>query len=139
MKLRVSTMVLLAAGAGAISFSSLPAKEMPSAKSAEKLARALEGRTAGQRANCVPNLHGQARMQVIDDGTILFRDGGTIYLQRPAGGCPGIESRGYTLISRRAGQHQICSGDIQQLVDLETGIQGGTCVFSEFVPYRKAR
>lgn len=139
MKLRVSTMVLLAAGAGAISFSSLPAKESPSAKSAEKLAKALEGRTAGQPAMCVPNLHGQARMQVIDDGTILFRDGSTIYLQRPAGGCPGIESRGYTLVSRKVGQHQICRGDIQQLVELQTGIQGGTCVFSEFIPYRKIR
>lgn len=138
MKLRFSAMIGLAAAAGAISFSSLPAKEAPSAKSAQKLATALQGRTAGQPTNCVPNLHGQVKMNVIDDGTILFRDGSTVYLQRPAGGCPGLESRGYTLVSRRVGQHQICQGDIQELVDLQTGIQGGSCVFSDFVPYRKA-
>ena len=78
-------------------------------------------------------------MQVIDDNTILFRDGGTIYLQRPRSTCRGIEYGGYTLVSRMYGDQRLCSGDIQQLVELQTGIHGGTCVFSQFVPYRKGR
>lgn len=137
MKFRVSAMIGLAAAAGVISFSSLPAKEMPNAKSAQELAKALQGRTAGQPVSCIPNFRGQARMEVIDDRTILFKDGGTVYLQRPHGGCRGIDHGGYTLVSHKVGEHRICSGDIQQLVELQTGIHGGHCVFSQFVPYRK--
>ena len=138
MTLRVSAMIGLAAATGALSFSSLPAKEVPSAKSAQQLARALQGRAAGQPVSCIPNFRGQARMEVIDDNTILFRDGGTVYLQRPRSSCAGIDHGRFTLVSRLYGDQRLCSGDIQQLVDLQTGFFGGSCVFSEFVPYRKA-
>jgi hypothetical protein len=137
MKPRVSAMVLLAATAGALSISSLPARETPSEKSAQELARALQGRTAGQPVTCIPNFRGQARMEVIDDGTILFREGSTLYLQRPSSECRGIDDGGYTLVSRHYGNQQLCSGDIQQLVELTTGIQAGSCTFGPFVPYRK--
>jgi hypothetical protein len=76
-------------------------------------------------------------MQIIDDWTILFRDGRTIYVQNPRGGCPGIGSRRNILVNRVFGTNQLCSGDISHLLDPVSGIQGGACVFGDFVPYTK--
>jgi hypothetical protein len=138
MKLRVSAILLLAATTGAFTFAALPAREAPAAKSAQELARALEGRTAGRPVTCIPNFRGQARMQVLDDQTIIFRDGATVYLQRPRSQCNGLDNGGYALVTKLHGSQQICAGDIHQLIDLTTGVYGGSCVFSDFVPYRKA-
>ena len=88
MKLRVSTLLLFGGTAAALSFSSLPAKETPSTEATQKLAQALQGRTPGKPVNCIANLRGGAQMSVIDDTTILFREGNTVYVQKPEGGCP---------------------------------------------------
>jgi hypothetical protein len=77
-------------------------------------------------------------MQVIDDYTILFRDGGIVYVQNPRGGCSGLGSGRYTLVTRQFGTSQLCSGDINRVVALSTGMGGGSCVFSPFIPYTKA-
>ncbi len=77
-------------------------------------------------------------MRVIDDWTILFRDGRTIYVQTPRGGCPGIGSGSTTLVTRLRGSTDLCDGQINKLVDVSTGIGGGACVFGPFVPYTRA-
>ncbi|HXG80300.1 MAG TPA: hypothetical protein VNJ05_00705 [Sphingomicrobium sp.] len=135
MKLRVPIFVLL--GATVVAGTALAAKDSPNPKDAKELAEALAGRSAGAPVDCMPNLHGTGRMEVINDDTILFRSGGTLYLQNPRGGCPGIKNGQYTLVIRQVGAHQVCRGDIHQLVDLRTGVHGGACVFGPFVPYRK--
>jgi len=76
-------------------------------------------------------------MQIIDDGTILFRGNRTIYLQTPPGGCFGTSNQLNTLVTQVWGTNQLCQGDINRLVDLSTGIGGGSCVFGPFVPYTK--
>lgn len=136
MKLRVATIIVV--GALAIAGTAISAKDARTAKDAKELAEALEGRVAGASVDCMPNLHGQGRMEIIDDNTILFRSGSTLYLQSPRGGCPGIKNGQYTLVLHQVGAHQVCRGDIHQLVNLQTGVKGGGCVFSEFIPYRKA-
>ena len=70
---------------------------------------------------------------------ILFRDGRTVYLQKPRGGCPGLGAAAYTLVTRPFGTTELCDGDISHTVDLVSGIQGGACVFGPFVPYTKPR
>lgn len=137
MQLGISA-VGLACAAALAACASIAASDTSDAKGAAKLAQALEGRTAGAPVNCMPNLHGQGRMEVIDDNTLLFRDGSTVYVQRPKGGCPGLADGRYTLVLRQVGAHQVCQGDIHQLVDLRNDVQGGACVFGPFVPYRKA-
>jgi hypothetical protein len=101
-----------------------------------ELAKALAGRVAGTPIRCIPTYRADD-MQIIDDWTILFKDGSTIYLQNPRGGCPGIGSHRNILISRPMPSNQLCSGDIQQLFDPVSNIGGGACVFSDFVPYTK--
>lgn len=137
MMLRISTCALVGVAA-MVAGSTTAAKESPDPKHAKELALALQGRTAGEPVNCMPSLRGMNRMQIIDDNTILFRDGSTVYLQKPRGGCSGIENGRYTLVIRQVGAHQVCRGDIHELVDLQNDIKGGTCVFGPFVPYRKA-
>lgn len=101
-----------------------------------KLAKALAGRTAGPAVRCVPNFRNNA-MNVIDDQTILFGQGKTIYLQKPSGGCPSARLGGYSLVSRQFGSNRACQGDINEVVDVRSGVTVGSCVFTSFVPYTK--
>lgn len=112
-------------------------KDSYSAKSAEKLGKALAGRTAGAPVSCIGNMRG-SDMQVIDDNTILFKEGGTVYVQKPRGGCHGLGSSNYTLVTRIAGSNRLCRGQIGEIVDRVSGFTYGSCVFDDFVPYRKA-
>jgi len=108
-----------------------------SPKAQKELNEALAGHTPGPSVDCLP-IWRTANMQIIDDWTILFRDGRTVYVQNPRGGCTGLANGSYTLVTRQFGVNQMCSGDINLTVDLRTGMNGGACIFSPFVPYTKA-
>jgi hypothetical protein len=107
-------------------------------KSTQALAKALAGRTPGPATRCVNNFR-SSDMKIIDDGTILFGDGKTIYLQRPVGGCPGLHVGGNTLVARQFATNRLCQGDINEVVDARNGITIGSCVFEDFVPYTRTK
>ncbi len=138
MNLRASTLIAVSGAALLASCTSTPVQEVRSPKAQKELTEALAGRTVGPPVNCLPNWR-TSNMQIIDDYTILFRDGRTVYVQNPKGGCNGIGSGAYTLVTRQFGTAQMCRGDINRVVDLRTGMGGGSCVFSEFVPYTKPK
>lgn len=137
MKLRIC-LAALSGAALLLSCTSTPYQETRSPRAARELASALAGRTPGKPVDCIPNYR-STNMQIIDDFTILFHDGRTVYVQNPRGGCRGIASHNNILVTELRGTSQLCSGQINQLVDLQSGIGGGACVFSEFVPYTKPR
>ena len=118
------------------SCSTAPAEYTRTAEAQQELNKALAGHVAGKPINCIPNYRA-TDMHVIDDWTILFESGRTIYLQTPRGGCPGIDTQRNTLVTRLTGTTQLCSGDIHELVDLPLGMRSGSCVFGPFVPYTK--
>ena len=120
------------------SCSTAPVQETRSPKAARELADALAGRTPGPPLRCIPNYRAN-QMQVIDDFTILFRDGRTVYVQNPRGGCRGLGLGGYTLVTRQFGTSELCQNDINHTVDLQTGMQGSACIFGPFVPYTKPK
>lgn len=130
--------VLPAIGLAAIlaSCSTAPAPQGRSASAQKELDEALAGRVAGPPVRCLPSYRAD-QMQIVDDWTILYRDGRTIYVQTPRGGCPGISSGRNTLVVKLRGTTDLCDGQINELVDLSTGMQGGACVFGPFVPYTK--
>ena len=132
MNLRISSLVA-ASGAALLLSSTAPATQDAPHPSAEKVAKALAGRTAGAPLSCISD---RAKMQVVDDWTILYRDRGIVYVQRPSGGCHGL-SNSMSLVRNQFVTTRICRGDINQIVDLRTGFGTGACVFTEFVPYRK--
>ena len=128
--LAAGTAILLAA------CSTAPAEQTRSPRAAQELADALAGRVAGPPQRCITTYRA-TKVNAIDDFTILYDQGSTIYVQNPRGGCPGIGSRRNILVNRVFGTNQLCSGDISHLLDPVSGIQGGACVFGDFVPYTK--
>jgi hypothetical protein len=112
-----------------------PYDRAPGQGAQRELAEALAGRTPGPAQRCISNFELRS-MQVIDDNIILFRKGGTVYIQRPRNGCPGIASGSRTLVTRPLGS-QLCAGDLNYTVDLSSGIRGPACVFGPFVPYTR--
>lgn len=136
MKRQTNAVLALSAALTLASCSTAPAQEARSPRAQRELAEALAGHTPGPAVRCIPTFRAD-RMQVIDDYTILFRDGRTIYVQNPRGGCPGIGSGSRTLVTRPFGSNQLCDGDLNHTVDLVSRIQGGACVFGPFVPYSR--
>ena len=135
MKLRWQAIALCGA-ALLSSCSAAPAEQARNPKAADELAKALSGRVPGKPQRCIFN-DSSVETIVIDDSTILFRDGRTVYVQHPPGGCSGLGNRSRTLVTRPVGS-QMCQDDINHVVSLGSRMGGPTCVFGPFIPYRKA-
>jgi len=116
---------------------SAPEQINHSPKAQKELAKALAGRAPGRAVTCIRNYPAN-QMHIVDDWTILFDQGGTVYVQNPRGGCPGIGTPGNVLITRSVGTNSTCSGDIGNIVHLPSGNGRGSCIFGPFVPYTKA-
>ena len=79
-------------------------------------------------------------MVVIDENTILFRDGANrVWRTEMRGPCNGLGRPGTALLTKQYGSSGLCSGEIAQVVDTSTGSPIGSCVLSDFVPYRRPR
>ena len=132
---------IILSGIAVSSCSTAPAEQSSrSPEASQKLTDALAGRVAGTPQRCISNFP-TAEMRVIDDFTILYTEGGrsTVYVQNPRGGCPGLASGSRTLVARQVGTSQMCDGDINELIDLQSRTSGGACVFGPFVPYTRPR
>ncbi len=101
-----------------------------------QLTRMLEGREAGPPVRCVNQRDLRGTRSA--DGAIVF-DGprNTLYVNRPAGGCPSLDF-GRVLVTRSA-TGRLCSGDIARVVDPLTRSMHGSCGLSEFTPWRRPR
>lgn len=100
-----------------------------------QLAKELHGLTAGPTVSCV-NMGDLRGNRSVGEGVILF-DGpaGTVYVNRPAAGCPALGSS-RALITKTAGT-QLCRGDIANVVDPGAGFSYGGCTLGDFTPYRR--
>ena len=131
--------IIMAAGALILaSCSTATSAPTRSPRAAKELADALAGRVAAPPQRCISNFP-QVEVQTIDDWTILYKEGSTIYVQNPRGGCSGLASGARTLVTRQVGTSQMCDGDINQTVDLLSRTGGAACVFGPFIPYTRAR
>ena len=117
--------------------STAPAQQSRSPQASRELADALAGRVAGPPQRCITTYR-TTSVHPIDDWTILYDQGSTIYVQNPRGGCPGV-GRGNDILVTRQTSTQICDGDIARTVDLTSRVEGGGCVFGPFVPYTRPR
>ena len=98
--------------------------------------RALAGKAAGKVEQCLP-LHRSRDMEVIDDHTILFRDGRTVYVNTTLGDCNNMSDDSYALVTRNVGP-QLCRGDLATVTDASSGMTVGSCSLGDFVPYSPA-
>lgn len=99
-----------------------------------RLDKLLAGKTPGEPRRCLP-MYRTRDMVVIDDYTIAFRDGRTVYVNQPLGGCGRLGSGNYALVTRTFGS-ELCRGDIAQVVDTGSRMFAGSCAMGDFIPYR---
>jgi hypothetical protein len=99
------------------------------------LAQKLAGRVAGPPQTCVTRF-GEQNLHALDEGTLVYGDGETIYVnQLPPGSCPGIKPLN-TLIVDGSG-NQICRGDRVRALEIGAIIPGAPCNLGDWIPYRK--
>ena len=130
--------LILAAGVLAACTASLAQPYQRTARQENELRRALAGKVAGKPVDCLPSFR-SSDMQVVDDNTILFRDGRRTYVQAPRGGCAPLGSGHYTLVTHSFGGMGLCRGDIARVVDLQNGFTVGSCALDSFVPFERPR
>ena len=121
------TSVLLAAA---------PAGAAPRLDPEQKLARAIEGRVAGEPVRCL-SLSKVRSSRIIEGIAIIYRAGGTLYVNRPRAGAESLDRwdgiRPLPIASR------LCSIDVVELYDSSAGRDSGSVVLGDFVPYRKPK
>ena len=95
----------------------------------------LAGKVAQAPISCLPHFR-SGDMRTIDENTILFRDGAhRTYVSHMQGGCTGLPTGHYALVTHQFGSADLCRGDIAQVVDTVARIPVGSCVWGDFVPY----
>ncbi len=106
-----------------------------SLKAQQTLDRYLSGKVAGAPQACLP-FYRSDDMIVVDDRTILFRDGSRrIWRNDPVGGCSGLGRPGTALVTRSFGGTGLCRGEIANIVDTTSGMFVGSCSLGDFVPF----
>ena len=121
--------------AGTLLLGAASAQAEPVNREAE-LARALEGRVAGEPVDCI-SLNRVRSTRVIPGTAIIYEVGNTLYVNRPRAGARSLD-RWDALVSRPFG-NQLCSVDVIQLYDTSSRITHGAVFLDEFVPYRRVR
>lgn len=102
----------------------------------EQLAKMLEGRVAGKPVNCIP-LSQTSDTTVINKTAIVYRVGGTLYVNRPTNA--DMLDNDDILVTRLWGS-QLCSVDTVQLHDRSTPhMWNGFVGLREFVPYTRKK
>lgn len=101
-----------------------------------RLAALTAGKAAGPPLTCLRREETRD-LEVIDNTTIAFRSGRTLYVNKLASACAGLDGS-YALLTRSLGG-ELCRGDIADIADLTTRTIVGSCSLGEFVPYGPPR
>jgi len=103
----------------------------------ERLAKALEGRVAGEPVDCITQ-RDIRNSHIFDRIGILYEmNNGTYYLNRPTSGASSL-SWGDVLVTDTHSD-RLCSVDIVHLYDTTSRMQTGSVGLDKFVPYAKPK
>jgi len=125
--------MILAGAALALSGATVATAATPAEKGEARLARMLEGRTAGEPVKCISALRSN-RIRVIEHVGIVYDAGDTIYVARATN--PGALDHWDVPVIDRFGS-QLCSNDVIRTVDRNAGYVTGPVFLDDFVPYTK--
>ncbi len=103
-------------------------------RSEVQIAKALEGRVAGEPRNCLSPQ--ESRMSHNYDGAVLFRKNSRVTYLNEMNGCPLLRD-GDILKTRLYGSARLCRGDIAVIIDGAGRYEKGACSYGDFVPYEK--
>jgi hypothetical protein len=127
------SLISLAFGALLLSTSAAAA---PRLQPEQQLARAIEGRVAGEPVNCI-NLRNVRSTKIIDRTAIVYEAGNTVYVNRPRNGARSLDQ--WDVLVTKTHSSQLCSIDVVQLYDTGSRMQTGFVFLGDFVPYRRVR
>ena len=102
----------------------------------EQLAKALEGRVAGEPVRCISYSRINSS-RIIEGAAIIYDAGGTLYVNRPDSGAEALDDNDI-LVTRLHGS-QLCDNDVTELVDRSSRMMSGLVFLGEFVPYKKVK
>lgn len=126
---------LLLSGAALASCTTAPPAPTRDARAQAQYEQLVRGKVAQAPISCVPN-YNTNDMVVIDGRTIAFRVGSrTSYVAHLSPGCELIGGGNYALVSRQFGGGGTCRGDIQQVLDVSSRMNVGSCTIAEIIPY----
>ena len=110
----------------------------PATRSAEAQAefqKLIAGKVAGRPLTCLQSYR-SGEMVTIDNSTVAFKNGSTVYVNHLIGECSGLKSGWSTLVTRSSGPG-MCRGDIADVADVRTGMVVGSCAIGDFTPYTR--
>jgi hypothetical protein len=100
-----------------------------------ELAKALEGRVAGEPQSCISSSFTNGP-QVISDKTLLYRPvGKTVWRNDIIGSCPSLGPNETIVLEIYGGQ--ICANDRFRVINPGVNIPSASCRLGKFVPYKK--
>ena len=111
--------------------SKLTAKE----KGEAELAEILEGYVAGEPVNCLRRTQ-HDRLRVVDDTAFVFRDRGTIYVNRT--NSPRYLND-FDIPVFKPFSGRLCRSDQVEMVDRLGGAGGPIVILKQFIPYTKVK
>lgn len=100
-----------------------------------RLAKTLDGRVAGKPVNCI-NLGRIDSSQIFDRTAIVYRDGATLYVNRPDFGAQSLDSS--DILVTDTWTQDLCSVDTVKLYQSGSRMMSGVVGLGAFVPYTKA-
>ena len=129
----MKTLTIILAGAALALTGAAASAQTLAEKGEAKLARMLEGRTAGEPVSCISTMRSN-QLQVIEHVGLVYESGDTVYVARPSD--PRSLGRNDVLIMNRFSS-QLCKQDVIRTVDRTGGFQTGVVFLNDFVPYKR--
>ena len=100
------------------------------------LAKALDGRVAGKPADCISATSSDGPT-IIDQRTVLYRDGRRVWVNDLGGNCPGLDEDDILIVEIHGSQ--ICRHDRFRVTERGSAVPGPYCTFGSFTPYAKPK
>jgi hypothetical protein len=103
----------------------------------DDLARILAGRVAEPPLDCV-SIEQTSSLRPVDAQTLSVDRGATLYVNRLAAPCPGLEPTATLIVETQGSRY--CRGDHFRTRPFGgSAVPGPICFLGDFVPYRRAR
>lgn len=133
--MRILTSLIVAASVFAIA--PAIAGERANDRGEARLAKALDGRVAGEPVDCI-SLNLIHSSQIFDGTAIVYEgSGGKLYVNRPESGASSLDSD--VILLTKTHSSQLCSIDTVRLLDRGSRFERGFVGLGKFVPYTKPR
>lgn len=104
------------------------------ARTQAQLQELTAGKVAQAPISCLQHYNAND-MVVIDENTVAFKNGRTVYIAHMNGPCSNLGGASYALLTKDSGSMGLCRGDIARVIDTSLHMTVGSCTFGDIIPY----